>query len=116
MKTWVLWTHYDCEVYVTLHGSEMEAYEDLKSNWLDDCSEDDCGHDPENMDAGDISSALEYHLDDLEYGISEVDVPVPTTSEQLTAERVERPTEENSMPAEIADDLLSRLQSFQGST
>jgi hypothetical protein len=123
MNTWVLWTHYDCEVYVSLHASEDAAWNELKTAWLEDCDED-CGHNPEGeMSISEIASALEYHVDELEFGICEFEVPQLTTAEQslqnakqLTAERVERPTEQNAMPTERADELLARLQSFQGSS
>jgi hypothetical protein len=116
MNTWVLWTHYDCEVYVSLHPSEDAAWNELKSNWLEDCDED-CGHNPEEgMSISEIASALEYHVDELEFGISEFEVPQPVTEAlQLALQPVES-AERNSMPEATAGDLLSKLQTYQGSS
>ncbi|HWI70247.1 MAG TPA: hypothetical protein VNS88_18090 [Nitrospiraceae bacterium] len=112
MRTWVCWTHFDCEVNIAFYATEDECYLDLKS-WLDSCDED-CGHNPEEeMTASEIVSALEYHWEELSWGIYLTEVPV--VREQLTAERVTRPTEENKMPAVLADDLMARLESFSES-
>lgn len=113
MKTFVLWTHYDCEVYVTLHPSVNEAWNTLKENWLDDCSEDDCGHIPDDMGIDEIRSAIEYHFEELNYDINEVEVPL-TTAEQI----MENARQLLPEPAPItildeqAGDLMSRLESF----
>ncbi len=111
MKVWVIWTHFDCQVSIALYATQDECYQDLKG-WLDDCSEDDCGHVLEDMDNRGIIEAIEYHLEELEYSIDEWEVPQPP----LTAERVVRPTEQNAMPLERADALLSSLQSFRESS
>lgn len=119
MRTWVVWTHYECEIGVYLASSVDNAYQLLKDDWLNDCTNDDCGHEPETMNNSDIASALEYHWDELNYDICEVEVPIATTSEQiqqntlqLTAERVQKP-DRNSMPTEAAGALLSSLQRFR---
>jgi hypothetical protein len=119
MKTWVLWTHYDCEVYVSLHPSEDAAWNEMKSNWLEDCDED-CGHNPEEeMSISEIASALEYHVDELEFGICEFEVPVAyTTPEDIEqmGQTIQAALDRNTMPAATADDLLSKLESYQGAS
>ena len=110
MKTYVLWTHYDCEVYVTLHATEDQAWEHLKDGWLDEC-DSDCGHILEDMSISDIASAVEWHFDELMYAVNEFEVP----QEQLTAERVERPGSER-MANEKADELLARFRTFTESS
>lgn len=121
MKTFVLWTHYDCEVYVTLHATAEHAWQTLKEGWLDDC-DDDCGHVPDEMTIEEIAEAVEYHFDELMYNIDAYTVPIPTTAEQtlqnaeqLTAERVERPDSER-MANEKADELLARFRTFKESS
>jgi hypothetical protein len=79
MKTWVLWTHYECEVGVSLWATAEDAYQALRDDWLDDC-DDDCGHDPKSTDNSEIASALEYHFDELSYEIIQLNVPVPVTT------------------------------------
>lgn len=110
MKTWVLWTHYECDVYASLHTSYEAAYRYLASGWLEDCSEDDCGHD-ENIgvegSTGEIADALEYHYDALSYDITEMEVP---------EEQIEVTTERIVNPVMVSDDqtydLMSRLETF----
>ena len=116
MKTFVLWTHYDCDVYATLHSSQLDAYQYLASGWLDDCSEDDCGHgdDMRNRSVEEISEALAYHFDELSYDINEMEVPL-TTAEQIQ-ENSKQLLPESAAPVTILDeqavDLMSRLESF----
>lgn len=113
MKTWVLWTHYDCDVYATLHASELDAWLNLRDNWLDGC-DDECGHDDPST-AEEIRNAVEWHYDsELSYSISPHDVP--TSVAPLDPVRVSRPPDRNTMPAATADGLLSSLESFKEKT
>jgi hypothetical protein len=110
MRVWVLWTHYDCEVYVSLYATQLEAYQNLASGWLSDCDEDSCGHD--SLDTvEEITDALEYHYEELSYLVEEHNVPM----QQLTSERVVRPEKQKpavSMTDVQAGGLLSALESF----
>jgi len=120
MKTWIRWTHYDCEVDISLFATEEEGYLDLKG-WLTECDED-CGHNPEMTDCAEIGSALNWHYDDeLNWGVYEVEVPVAYT----TREDIEKfgeaialinkglaPTDER-MAAERADQLLAQFRAFK---
>ena len=106
MKTFVLWTHYDCEVYVTLHPTAEAAWENLKDGWLDECDED-CRHVLEDMSISEISSALEYHFEELNYDIREVEVPVEQM--EITTERIENPV---MVTDDQTYDLMSRLETF----
>ncbi len=117
MKTFVLWTHYDCEVYTSLWATREEAYKYLAQGWLEDCDEDNCGHGDEIASAGiqEIASALEYHFDDLSYDINEMEVPVAyTTPEDIEemGQTIRSALDRNTMPAVLADDLMARLESF----
>jgi hypothetical protein len=122
MKTWVMWTHYDCEVEVSLHTSKLECYLKLKDDWLNDCDcgpDEDCGHDVDQaVTDGNISSiadALEWHFDEMSYNTLEMEVPVSVTDalrEALNPTQVNAPPERNTMPAVQADNLMARLESF----
>lgn len=121
MKTWVVWTHYECEIGVCLASSVDNGYQLLKGDWLNDCTEDDCGHEPDTMDNSGIASALEYHWDELNYDICEVEVPVATTTvediEQMgqTLALIQQELQPSSerMANEKADEILARFRTFQ---
>jgi len=109
MKTWVLWTHYDCEVYVTLHASEWDAWKALMDGWLE-CDED-CGHEPDTFTTGaEVSDAIEYHFEELSYDIKEMEAPLSIPP--IEQNGVQPVPDRNTMPAERADSLLSSLQSY----
>lgn len=128
MKTFVLWTHYDCEVYVTLHPTAEAAWATLKEGWLDDCSEDDCGHIPDDMGIEEIANAIEYHWDELQYNIDAYEVPGTTnmaetvdtalrqSDEELaeTLAGIQRAPDRNTMPVDAAEALLSTLRTYTG--
>jgi hypothetical protein len=108
MKTWVLWTHNECAVYVSLHPSLEAAYRELANSWLDSCDEDECGH---VLDTNqEIADALSYHWDsEMDYDIFEADVPelVPQSGAPIT------PPDNVTISQEKADALLGRLESFR---
>lgn len=110
MKTWVLTTHYDCEVYATLHPSMEAAYQKLKQDWVNECDPDDCGHDPEMTSISDIADALEWHFEEMDYQIEELEVPA---TEQAISPVAAPTPERNMMPVGRAEDLLSALQSYR---
>lgn len=106
MKTWVLWTHYECEVGVSLWPSAEDAYLALKADWLGDCNDDECGH--TNEDNSDIADALEYHFEELSYDMTLMEVPLSTTV-SASPESTQPPV---TILDEQAGDLMSRLESF----
>ena len=113
MKTFVLWTHYDCEVYVTLHATAEAAWKTLKDGWLDECDGRLWSH-PRRHGDQEIASAVEYHFDELMYNIDAYEVPVAYTTPEDIEEMGQtiRSVERNLMPAVLADDLMARLESF----
>ena len=121
MKTIVLWTHYDCEVYASLHPPVDAAYRYLAGGWLEDCNEDNCGHDEDIQSKGpigEIADALEYHFDELSYDINEMEVPMsdlPTTAERII-ENSKQLEQKTSAPITVTEEqaggLLSALESF----
>jgi hypothetical protein len=123
MKTWLLWTHYDCEVYATLHPTQDACWQQLKTNWLDDgtCDGTDCECENDiNTNEG-ISAALEYHFDEMMYSLEEVEVPLayqgPTTAEKIMANSLQLEPEptpaSTTVTAQQAGDLLTALQTYQ---
>lgn len=127
MKTFVLWTHYDCEVYVTLHPTAEDAWKNLKEGWLNGTCDEDCEHDPdEEMSIEEISDAVEYHWDELMYLIDAYEVPgtsniaetVDTALRQSGDEIAEaiaginQASDRNTMPIDTAEVLLSSLRSY----
>jgi hypothetical protein len=111
MKTWVLWTHYDCEVYASLHATSQDAWYALRDGWLDECDVDDCGHVPEDMTVSEIATALEYHWEEMSYDIAEVEVPVPPT--QVRSVPVTNASASVTMPDLSGRDLLGELNAFK---
>lgn len=117
MRTWVLWTHYDCEVYVSLHPTREAAWHTLRDNWLGDddshYSEDgedtcqECGYDDSTIDG--ISGAMEYHYDECGYDISEMEVPVPSIEGMAVSGN---PTPEDHSLPPPRDDALEALADF----
>lgn len=113
MKTFVMWTHYECEVGVYLCASRELCYHALKSDWLNDCNEDDCGH--ETLDTiEEIADALSYHYEEMSYDINEVEVPVLAQDLPESVETPPDPPASFSVSAEQTGDLLNALQSFKG--
>ena len=115
MRTFVLWTHYDCEVYATLHSSRLDAFMYLKNGWLDDgCDPEEYGCDHESLDTiEEIRDALEYHYEDMSYDINEMEVPLTTAEQSMENARQLLP---EPAPITILDeqagDLMSRLETF----
>lgn len=109
MKTWVTWTHYDCDVYVSLAPSLEQAYLEMKNDWLDSCG-DDCGHDPETTDIQEISRALAYHYEELSYEISERDVPVVYSTPESVAQDAQAVSQ--WVTTASAGTLMARLETF----
>lgn len=110
MKTWVLTTHYDCEVYTSLHSSMEDCYQKLNADWLDECNDEyGCEHDLGTTSG--IADALEYHYDAMDYTMQELEVPG-----QITVERPAKNAIGTSDPSSWPtpdDDLLTKLQTFQ---
>jgi hypothetical protein len=123
MKTYVMWTHYDCEVYATLHPTQLDAYRHLASNWLDGCNEDDCGHDENIQGYGDvdaISEALEYHYEELSYMVEEHEVPMGPLPPPDPSEVVIVPDKQVMKPIVVSEiqagGLLEKLEHFSEDT
>lgn len=114
MRTWVLWTHYDCDVYATLHSTQLEAYEYLASGWLTECDEDDCGH-TDFSDVENIADALEWHYDSMSYEVEEHEVPMqplPAMGREKAVVREKKVMAPITVPDENAHNLMSRLEDF----
>jgi hypothetical protein len=118
MLTWVCWTHFDCEVYVSFHSTKQAAYLSLRDGWLDECDPDDCGHVPEEMeDIDQIADALSYHWEEMSYEVSLREVLLAqeeTTSESIirNSKLLEQSADPSSLPAPSGD-VLAALHSFQ---
>jgi hypothetical protein len=112
MRTWVHWTHFDCEVNISLHPTEEDAYQELRRTWMDECDED-CGHNTDDPSWSQICEAVEYHYEELSWGIYEVAVPVQDIT--VSAPVSEPPPTPVSITSDQAGDLLGRLSDFQGS-